>query len=349
MPTPARPLLAALVGDDEVEALFTDAADLRAMLQFEAALAGAEADAGLIPEAAAARIAEVTKSFEPDWAALAAGLATDGVVVPALLRQLRAAVGDEHAGTVHLGATSQDAIDTSLVLRLAELIPIFESRLTALQRGFGELGEASGKLELMAHTRMQAALPVSLGDKIASWSEPLGRHRQSLAAMRRRLLVIQLGGPVGNRQSFEGKGEEVARRLAQRLDLGLASPWQSQRDPLVEFGSLLSLISGTLGKFGADIALLAQNEIGAVTLSGGGGSSAMAHKSNPVSAEVLVALARHNAGLAGTLHQALVHENERSGAAWTLEWMVLPQMAVTAAASLRLAAKLLGQVRFGAG
>lgn len=347
MPTHKGPLLAALVGDDEVEALFSDAADLEAMLQFEAALAEAEADAGLIAQAAAARIAGACRGFEPDGAALAEGMAADGVVVPALVEQLRAAVGEEHGKAVHLGATSQDAIDTSLILRLARLIPILEARLTKLQRGFEELAETSGELQLMAHTRMQAALPVRLADKIANWSEPLGRHRQSLGGMRRRLLVIQLGGPVGNRASFMGKGEAVARRLAEQLDLGLASPWQSQRDPLVELGSLLSLISGSLGKFGADVALLAQNEVGAVTLSGGGGSSAMAHKSNPVSAEVLVTLARYNAGLAGILQQALVHENERSGAAWTLEWLTLPQMAVTAGASLRLAGKLLGQVRFG--
>ena len=342
----SRTLLAALAGDEETEALFTDAADVAALLQFETALAGAEADAGLVTEAAAQRIGEVCNGFEPDWVVLSRGMATDGVAVPELVRQLRAAVGDAHGKAVHLGATSQDATDTSLVLRLARLIPILETRLTAIQRSFDALAESAGKTELMGHTRMQAALPVTLGDKIAGWSEPLGRHRQSLAAMRRRLLVIQLGGPVGNRASFAGKGEEVARRLAERLDLGLGSPWHNQRDPLVEFGSLLSLIAGSLGKFGADIALLAQNEVGAVTLAGGGGSSAMAHKSNPVNAEVLVALARWSAGLAGTLHQALVHENERSGAAWTLEWLALPQLCVAAGASTRLAAKLLGQVIF---
>jgi 3-carboxy-cis,cis-muconate cycloisomerase len=150
----------------------------------------------------------------------------------------------------------------------------------------------------------------------------------------------------GDRASFEGKGDAVALGLAQRLDLGIAEPWHSARDPIVAFGSLLSLVSGSLGKFGADVALLAQNEIGAITVAGGGGSSAMAHKSNPVNAEVLVALARHNAGLVGTLHQALVHENERSGAAWTLEWLTLPQILVTTGASLRLALMLAGQISF---
>ena len=119
---------------------------------------------------------------------------------------------------------------------------------------------------------------------------------------------------------------------------------QATRDPIIALGSLLAQISGSLGKLGMDVTLLAQNEVGAVRLEGGGGSSAMSHKSNPVNAEVLVALARYNAGLAGTLNQALIHENERSGAAWTLEWLTLPPMLVTTGASLRLAALLLGQL-----
>ena len=132
--------------------------------------------------------------------------------------------------------------------------------------------------------------------------------------------------------------------MARKLDLGLATPWQATRDPIIALGSLLAQISGSLGKLGMDVTLLAQNEVGAVRLEGGGGSSAMSHKSNPVNAEVLVALARYNAGLAGTLNQALIHENERSGAAWTLEWLTLPPMLVTTGASLRLAALLLGQL-----
>jgi 3-carboxy-cis,cis-muconate cycloisomerase len=229
---------------------------------------------------------------------------------------------------------------------LARIIPVFLERLTALEKKFAEISETQGKASLMAHTRMQQALPFTVADKLRTWSEPLARQRAALAGIRRSLLVVELGGPVGDRASFEGKGDDVARGLAQRLDLGIAEPWHSARDPIVAFGSLLSLVSGSLGKFGADVALLAQNEIGAITVAGGGGSSAMAHKSNPVNAEVLVALARYNAGLVGVLHQALVHENERSGAAWTLEWLTLPQMLVTTGASLRLALALADQISF---
>lgn len=340
-----RSLLNHLVGDAEFEALFTDDAEIAAILKFEAELAGAEADAGLIAETAAVAIGKAIASFKPHLADLAQGIARDGVVVPALVRQLRAAVG-EHGKAVHFGATSQDAIDTGLMLRLATAISLIERRLVAVEKAFAALSERDGALSMMAHTRMRQALPITVSSKIAAWTAPLARNRRTLGLLRRRLLVIQLGGPVGNRAELGDKAELVAKRLAARLDLGLAEPWHTERDPIAEFGSVLSLITGALGKFGADVALLAQNEVSIVKLEGGGTSSAMAHKSNPMNAELLVALARFNAGLLGTLHQSLVHEYERSGSAWTLEWMVLPQMVVAAGASLRIATTLAGQIGF---
>jgi 3-carboxy-cis,cis-muconate cycloisomerase len=333
-------LLSALAGDPEIEALLSDEAQLQSMLVFERALAEAEADASLISSDAAAAISAGIDRLPLDWDDLAQGMAKDGVVVPALIRQLRVAVGEMHAGAAHLGATSQDVLDTALALQLSKIIPILTGRIAALVTALEAIASTSGTQMLMAHTRMQAAFSITVAEKVRTWLEPLERHRAALAAIRKDVLVIQLGGPVGDRSSFNGKGDEIARGLAQRLDLGLASPWHSTRDPIVAFGSLLSLLTGSIGKFGADVAILAQTEVGAVVLTDGGGSSAMPHKSNPVSAEVLVALARYNAGLTGTLHQALVHENERSGAAWTLEWLALPQMLITAGASLRLANQL---------
>jgi 3-carboxy-cis,cis-muconate cycloisomerase len=337
-------LLNALAGDPEIDALFGDTAEIAALLRVEGALAAAEAEAGLISAAAAGRIGRALADFTPDAAALAAGFAKDGVVVPALVKQLRAAVGAEHAGAVHFGATSQDIIDTGLMLRLAEVIALLLARIGRLEAAFSALDARFGARPMLAHTRMQAALPSSFAEKVRNWAEPLGRERATLDRLRGRLLVVQLGGPVGDRSSFMGKGDEVARRLAERLDLGLATPWHSQRDAIVEFGSVLALISGSLGKFGMDVALLSQSEVRAITLKGGGGSSSMAHKVNPVKAELLVALARFNAGLAGTLQQAMIAENERSGAAWTLEWLVLPQMAVATGKALAVAAALAGEI-----
>lgn len=334
------PLLQALVGDEAVAALFSSAAELAAMLRVEAALAQAQAELGLIGEDAAFRIAEACGSFDPDWNALAKGLAQDGVVVPELVRQLRRAVGEPHDRSVHLGATSQDIVDTGLVLRLKELAALLVGRIAMLTESLRLLKLRDGAVPLMAHTRMQQALPFTAADKLDTWIQPLERHAEALREMLPRLLALQLGGPIGNRETFRGHGDALADALAERLGLGFAPAWHSQRDRIGEFAAWLSLVSGTLGKMGQDIALMAQNELGEVRLASGGGSSAMPHKSNPVQAEVLVALARFNAGLLGTLHQGLVHENERSGAAWTLEWLVLPQMAEATGAGLAKAQAL---------
>ena len=334
------PVLQALVGDEEVGAFFSNEAELSAMLWVEAALAEAEAKVGLIGEEAASRIGEVCHAFQADWTKLAEGLAQNGVIIPDFVRQLRAAVGEPHAKSVHLGATSQDIIDTALILRLKSVVELLGHRLDTLVHSLDGLSRRDGSVRLMAHTRMQRALPFTAADKIDTWIQPLERHRAALQALAPRLLVIQLGGPVGTRSELKGHGDAVADALAEILDLGLAPSWHSQRDRIGEFGSFLSLLTGTLGKIGQDIALMAQNEVGEVKLATGGGSSAMPHKSNPVPAEVLVTLARFNAGMLGILHQALVHEGERSGAAWTLEWMVLPQMVVTSAAALSRAQAL---------
>jgi 3-carboxy-cis,cis-muconate cycloisomerase len=346
--TAPRTLLAALTGDQEIEALLADAAQVAAMVRFELALAQAEAEVGLISSDAATAIAAGLADFTPDWDGLRAGMARDGVVVPALVAQLRTRIAAPHREALHKGATSQDAIDTALVLQLGEIIAVLLARLTALLDAVEGLAARHGAQPLMAHTRMQRALPYTVGAKLSTWSAPLRRHLVALQVVRRSLLVIQLGGPIGDRSSFGAQGEAVARLLARQLDLGLAEPWQSARDPLIGFGGLLAGLSGTLGKIGADVSIMAQNEIGAVTLAGGGGSSSMAHKSNPVRAEVMVALARYNAGMSGVLQQAMVHENERSGAAWTLEWLALPPIVIATGAGLRLGNELLAQMSFPA-
>lgn len=339
-------LLKALAGDPEIEALLTDEAQLAAMLRFEAALAAAEATAGLITQPAAAAIAAGIARFVPDWDDLGMGMARDGVAVPALVRQLRKALGEPYAKDLHHGATSQDVIDTALMLQLTKVIPILISRIWQLETDLDALAERYGSQPLMAHTRMQAALPFTVADKLHTWIDPLARHRLALSAMRQELLVIQLGGPVGDRASFYGKGEAVAAALADALGLGLAAPWHSTRDRLVTFGARVAALAGSLGKIGADVALLAQSEVATVSLGVAGGSSAMPHKANPVDAELLVALARHAAGLSATLLQAMVHENERSGAAWALEWLTLPPLIVSTGASLIIASRLATAVKF---
>ena len=342
-----HPFLRALLGDDAVAASFTAAADLAAMLRFEAALAQAEAEAGVIPAPAAEAIARAAEQLVIDPAELAAAVARDGVVIPEFVRRLRAAVGEPYAGFVHKGSTSQDVTDTSLFLRLKAASQILLARLDAVVAGFDRLSAEAGARTLTGRTRMQRARPITLAHKIAGWRDPLVRQKARLPALADDLFRLQLGGAVGNRAELGEAARQVADGVAARLGLGPAPrATHVERDSIAAFGHWCTLVAGSLGKFGADIALMAQNEVGEVSIAGGGGSSAMPEKNNPVGAEILVALARFCAALQGGLDQALVHENERSGAAWTLEWMILPQQVVAAGAATRTALALTDALRF---
>ena len=336
-----HPFLSGLLGDTEIASYFSVDADIRAMLSFEAALAQAEAAHGIIPAEAARKIHEICAGFAPDIASLKAATAKDGVVIPDLVKQLKKLVGGEAAEHLHFGATSQDAIDTSLMLRLKSVTFLFGGRLHAIVTGLTALERQFGGNRLMGHTRMQAAIPIIAADRIAAWRTPLETYRDRLTEQ---TFPIQFGGAAGTLEKLGAEASAVRASLAQELGLTDEPQWQSRRSRLADLANLYSLISGSLGKFGQDIVLLAEAG-GEIELAGGGTSSAMAHKQNPVAAETLVALARFNATQLSAIHQSLVHEQERSGAAWTLEWLVLPQMVMATAASLRLAAELTGNIK----
>jgi 3-carboxy-cis,cis-muconate cycloisomerase len=340
-----HPFLSGLFGDPELTGLLSAEADVAAMVAFEVALAAAQAECGVIPQADAQAIARLETEYTPDFEGLKAGLGRDGVVAPELVKQMRKVLEGEAAKSLHFGATSQDVIDTSLTLRLKSVTTVLADRIAAVEKALARLSDRFGDRKLMARTRMQDALEISVADRIADWSAPLARHRQRLEEIDPRLLVIQYGGAVGVLEKLGDNGPRVAKALASQLGLGITGKsWHNQRDAIVEFSGWLSLVSGSLGKMGQDLALMAQNAMGDVVLSGGGGSSAMPHKSNPVAAEVLVTLARYVAGSNGTMAQSLVHEQERSGAAWTLEWLVLPQMVLATGSSLLIASRLLDSV-----
>lgn len=345
-----HPLLDALLGDETIAGQFTPEADIAAMLAFEAALAEAEAAEGIIPKQAAKAIASTLNRFQPDYEGLRQGVSRDGLIVPALVTQLRDAVGKPHAAHLHFGTTSQDLIDTSLALRLLPVLDGFAARLDEISAALDALNRRDGKIPVMAHTRMQAAVTVTASRKILSWRDPLTRHRARLPAIRASIAVLHFGGAAGTLEKLDAKkAVAVAKRMGKKLGLAVpARPRHSERDDIVELASWLSLITGSLGKAGQDIALAAQTEIGEIKLASGGTSSAMPHKVNPVQAETLVTLARFNATLVSGMHHALVHENERSGAMWTLEWMLLPQMVAATGAALKLAAAFLPTISFRA-
>lgn len=330
--------------DLEIDGLFEPAAEIAALLQFESALARSQAIHGLVPANAAAEIEKLCATFSPDMIALKEGIARDGMAIPELVDQLHAALPKEHRDALHLRSTSQDAIDTCLILQLRAAIKILEARLGESLNSLDDLNNRFAEVPQMARTRMQRALPLKVGDRIAAWSAPLKRHQERLTALMPHLLVIQYGGPIGIDPS------PWIKDLAKHLQLGVPPrSWHTARDELANFASWLSLVSGSVGKIGADIAMMAQNEIAEASIAGGGRSSAMHHKSNPIEAEILVAIGRYNAALLGGFHQSLIHEQERSGSAWALEWMILPDMVSITGACLTHLNHLLTNVSFSSG
>jgi 3-carboxy-cis,cis-muconate cycloisomerase len=324
-----------LYGDAEVGAFFAAEAEVAAMLRVEGALARVEGELGIIPAASGRAIERRAGEVAIAPSALAAGMASAGVPVAALVTAFRRELGEDGAWA-HWGATSQDIVDTGLVLRLRGVLEVLDGRLARL---VGALAEQAGRHRgtvIAARTRFQVATPTTLGAKIAVWGMPLVRHRRRLAELRPRVLCVSLAGASGNNAALRGRGGEVMRGLADALGLAPAeAPWHAARDGVAELGGWLALVTGSLGKMGQDLILLGQSEVGEVTAGAGGGSSTMPHKTNPVAAEALVTLARLNAGTVGQLHQAMVHAQERDGTALGLEWFALPAMCAAAGAATR--------------
>lgn len=339
-----HPVQGGLFGDREAAGAWAPERQIGHWLAFEAALARALGAAGLIDAGTGEAAAAAIEAHRPDMARLAAGNARDGVPVPAFVAGLKAAAGAS-AGAVHAGATSQDVLDTALALTLREVTLLVLDRLCALDAALSALADRFGGNALMARTRMQAALPISVADRLVIWRGPLAGHVRRLEALRPFVERLQLGGPVGTGGPGGARAGEVANRVAEALGLAAtARSWHTDRTALADYASALSLVTGTLGKMGQDIALMAQQGIDEIGLASGGGSSAMAHKSNPVRAELLVTLARFNAAQLGAMHGALVHEQERSGASWMLEWMVLPPMTAATCRALAAALELCGDI-----
>lgn len=334
-----------LTGDRETALLLSSDHDIKTMLRIETALAAAEGGLGVIPQEAAEEIADTLTGFTPDMEDLRRRTEADGVVVPGLVAQIRSAVGSTYGKYVHFGATSQDIIDTSLVLRVREILTIFDARLRKLAGFIGEIDGAG--TTIMGKTRMQSALNITLKDRLRNWEEPLGMIRKSLPGVEKEVAKLQFAGPVGTLNALGGSGGAVRKALAERLELeDPEGPWHVRRLSLGRLAAFLSELTAVLGKIGTDILLMTQNETGTAVLKKGGSSSAMPHKNNPVDAEILCSFARYNAALLGGMHNALVHEQERSGVSWTLEWMILPGMLITAGAALRAALRLADAVYF---
>jgi 3-carboxy-cis,cis-muconate cycloisomerase len=341
---PTNSLFDAYFSAAQMRQIFSDAGRVQGMLDFEACLARAQARTGLIPAQVPAVIEAACQARLYDFDALALAVCGGGNSAIPLVKMLgkQVASQDQEAERyVHLGATSQDVMDTGLVLQLRSALTWLEDALAVLTGRLAEQAERYQALPMPGRTWLQHATPVTLGMKLAGWLGALDRHRQRLRELKPRLLVVQFGGASGTLAALGEQAWPVAEALASELQLGLPEqPWHTHRDRLVEFAAVLGMLAGTLGKMGRDISLLMQTEAAELfepSAPGKGGSSTMPHKRNPVGAAVLIATATRAPGLVATLLAAMPQEHERSLGLWHAEWDTLPELCCLVSGALEQA------------
>jgi 3-carboxy-cis,cis-muconate cycloisomerase len=341
MSTSLSPLLAPMLSSAAMRAVCDDVAYLQHMLDFEAALARAEAAVGVIPAAAAAPIGNACKAASFDLAALAEAATRSGNLAIPLVKALTANVAKADAAAaryVHWGATSQDVIDTAVMLTLRAGIDALLSDIDHAVAGFASLARQHRDTAMVARTWLQHALPMPFGLKLAEYAAALGRSRARLRRLRREGLALQFGGAAGTLAALGDKGLRVAEKLAEALKLLLPdAPWHTHRDRIAEAASVLAILAGTCGKIARDVQLMMQTDVAEAfepSGEGRGGSSTMPHKRNPVAAATALAAATMAPNLAATIFAAQVQDHERSAGAWHAEWPTLPSLLLVTSGGL---------------
>jgi 3-carboxy-cis,cis-muconate cycloisomerase len=335
------PLLAPMLSSGPMRAVCDDAATLQHMLDFEAALARAEAEAGVIPRSAAGPIAAACKADAFDPAALAQSATNSGNLAIPLVKALTALVASsdaEAARYVHWGATSQDVIDTAVMLTLRAGVDALLADCDRAIAGFAALARSHRNTAMVARTWLQHALPTPFGLKLAEYAAALHRSRRRLKQFREGGLALQFGGAAGTLAALGDKGLLVAGKLAEALELPLPeAPWHTHRDRIAEAASVLAILTGSCGKIARDVSLMMQTDVGEAfepAADGRGGSSTMPHKRNPVAAASALAAAAMAPNLAATIFAAQVQEHERSAGAWHAEWPTLPTLMLVTSGAL---------------
>ena len=314
--------------------IFSDYTRIQRMLDFEAALARAQARVGVIPAAAADAIEKNCTASQFDFAASTRDAELAGNLAIPLVKQLTALVAKndaEAAKFVHWGATSQDAIDTGLILQLRDALSSIDHGLADLSRTLVAQVKQHRNTLMVARTLLQHALPITFGFKAAGWLDAVTRHRQRLHELRPRILVLQFGGAAGTLAALGPQGSAIAKALAQELTLALpAMPWHGQRDRVAEVATVFGLMVGTLGKIARDVSLCMQTEVGELaepSAPGRGASSTMPHKRNPIGCAAALSAAIRVPGLVSTMLSAMPQEHERGLGGWQAEWETLPEIA----------------------
>jgi len=322
-----------LFGDPDVDAVLSDAHRIAAMLHVEVALARAEAATGVIPVRAVDAIAQSADVAAYDLHALAREAVISGNLAIPLVQRLTEHVGrvdEDSARYVHWGATSQDIIDTAMVLQLREATEIVLRSLARASDAAEALARRHGATVMPGRTWLQHATPVTFALKAAGWMSALDRAHAHLADALVGALVLQFGGASGTLAALGDRGPEVAAMMGDALRLAVPElPWHAHRDRLATLACALGVATGTMGKIARDIALLAQTEVAEAFESaagGRGGSSTMPQKRNPVGASVVLAASVRAPGLVATMLSAMPQEHERGLGGWQAEWETLPEL-----------------------
>jgi adenylosuccinate lyase len=331
-------LLGHVWGTDELRAIFSDETRVQKWFDYEAALALAQAELGIIPRPAAAEIAAKAQVGNVDLAAIGAEIRRiKHPLVPAL-RALQAACADGHGEFLHFGPTTQDVLDTGMVLQLKDAHALLTRDLRAVGRALYRLAQAHRATPMAGRTHGVQALPITFGHKCAIWLAEAGRNYARLEQAAKRNFVGGMTGAVGTQASFGPRAFELDPMLMARLSLDVADiGWQTARDRLADYANALGLIGGSLGKIAHEIIILSHNEIDEVAepfAHGKVGSSTMPHKRNPVICEGVVAVGHALRGSVGLMAQAMIVEHERDASVWRLEWKALPECCLMTGAML---------------
>jgi 3-carboxy-cis,cis-muconate cycloisomerase len=341
MSTALSPLLAPMLSSAAMRAACDDVAYLQNMLDFEAALAQAEAASGVIPKRAAGAIAAACKASSFDLAELGKAATLSGNLAIPFVKALTANVAkadSEAARYVHWGATSQDVIDTATMLTLRAGIDLLLADVDRAIKGFAGLAQKHRDTPMVARTWLQHALPMPFGLKLAGYAAALARSRRRLIRLRGESLALQFGGAAGTLAALGDKGLLVAEKLAEGLKLPLPdAPWHSHRDRIAEAASVLAIVCGSCGKIARDVSLMMQTDVAEAfepSGEGRGGSSTMPHKRNPVASASALAAATMAPNLAATIFAAQVGDHERSAGPWHAEWPTLPALLLVTSGAL---------------
>lgn len=315
---------------DEVSELLSDTQSIAQMLRVEGVLAMAQAEHGIIPADLSETIVSCCRTDFIDINKLKTDLITGGNAAIPLVKQLTRIVKNtnvEASKYVHLGTTSQDIVDTATVLQIQEFIIWLDERLDILSQLLIDLTKKHRQTLMVGRTLLQQARPITFGLKTANWLQSIERTKARIKSVEERVLVIQLNGAVGSGNAYLSK--EVQQSVAEMLELNVAFSWQSGRDNIAEWASILGILAGSLGKIARDISLLMQTEIAEALEGAGegkGGSSTMPHKRNPVLCAAIIANANRLPHLVASILSAMMQEHERSAGLWHSEWEVLTEI-----------------------